>query len=105
MAKLTIDEVLGYLVEGQRLEPGMVIRRRDAIDGEWYEGKVGQVSSYRHETGERITGLSLVVEGYAPSPLRVDDEIEIVSKAELYNREMDERNRISYKNREKPWLL
>lgn len=103
MAKLIIDEI-GYFVDGQKLEPGMTIRRYDEIAGEWYEGAVRQVSSYHYETGERITGLSLVVGGYAPSPLQEGDTIEIVSKAELYNREMDERNRIIAENREKPWL-
>ncbi len=104
MAQLTIDDVLGYLVEGQRLEPGMVIRRLDIIDGNWYEGNVGKVVSTHPETHEQRTSFALIVPGYAPSPLRPGDDIEIVSRAELYNREMDERNRISYENREKPWL-
>ena len=99
MAKLISDD-MGYFVDGQRLELGMTIRRHDEIAGEWHEGKVG----YHRETREHGTGLALVIEGYAPSPLQVGDSIEIVSEAELYNREMDKRNRILYENREKPWL-
>lgn len=103
MAKLIIDDI-GYFVDGQKLDTGMTIRRRDAIDGQWYEGNVGKVISTHPDTYVQTSHLSLVVPGYAPSPLRVGDEVEIVSKAELYNREIDERNRISYENREKPWL-
>ena len=79
MAQLTIDDVLGYLVEGQRLEPGMVIRRLDIIDGNWYEGNVGKVVSTHPETHEQRTSFALIVPGYAPSPLRPGDDIEIVS--------------------------
>jgi len=78
MAKVRIDE-LGYFGDGQKLESGMVIRRYDEIDGNWYQGTVGQISSYNYETRERITGLALIVDGYAPSPMRSGDSIEIVS--------------------------
>ena len=98
MAQLVHDDVLGYMVDGQRLEVGMTIRRRDRIDGQWYEGEV------RRQGGANGFSLVFVVEGYAPSPFHVGDDIEIVSKAELHNREMDERNRIVAENREKPWL-
>jgi hypothetical protein len=104
MAKLIINEIGWHLVDGQRVDVGMTIRRQDAVSGEWYEGEVRQISSYDHEKQERVSGLALVVEGYVPSPLMPGDNIEIVSKAELYNREMDERNRIAYESREKPWL-
>lgn len=104
MAKMIIDDVMGYMVDGQRLEPGMTIRRYDEIAGAWFEGKLGNVSSWHHEKQQRISVLSLVVEGYVPSPLQVGDTIEIIGKAELYNREIDERNRIAAENREKPWL-
>ncbi len=103
MAQVNIDD-MGYFVDDQKLEPGMVIRRRDEIDEHWYEGEVGQVTSTHPETYERTLSLALVVPGYAPSPLRVGDEVVIVSKAELYNREIDERNRIAHEHREKPWL-
>lgn len=101
MAKLIIDD-LGYYVDGQKLEPGMTIRRYDG--GIWYEGEVRSVSSYDFEKQQRTYSLALAVEGYAPSPLAEGDVIEIVSKVELYNREMDTRNRIVRENRDKPWL-
>jgi hypothetical protein len=103
MAKLTFDGVI-YWVDGQKLEPGMTIRRYDEVAGEWFEGKVGWISSYDHEKQQRVSGPALVVDGYAPSPLQTGQEIVIVSRAELYEREMDERNRIAYENRAKPWL-
>jgi hypothetical protein len=93
-----------YRVDEQRVEPPMVIRRYDPVAHNWFEGKVGQISSFDPKTGQRHSSLALVVEGYAPSPLVEGDLIEIVSRAELYNREMDERNRIAYENRPKPWL-
>jgi hypothetical protein len=103
MAQLVQDD-LGFYVDGQKLEVGMTIRRYDEIAQAWFEGDLRQVSSYDHQKQQRVYALSLVVEGYAPSPLQAGDTIEIVSKAELYNREMDERNRIAFENREKPWL-
>ena len=104
MAKLITDDVLGPMVDGQRLEAGMTIRRYDDPPGKWFEGKVGRISGYDYDKQQRVSSLALVVEGYAPSPLIAGDIVEIVSKAELYNREMDKRNRIAYENREKPWL-
>jgi hypothetical protein len=103
MAKLTFDEVAFY-ADGQKLEVGMTIRRYDEIDGNWYEGKLCQVSSWNYEKQQRISALSLAVEGYAPSPLQVGQIVEIVSQAELYNREMDKHDRIIAENRDKPWL-
>ncbi len=79
MAKLTIDET-GYFVDGQKLESGMIIRRYDEIAGGWFEGEVGLVYGYDHKKQQRFPVLSLVVEGYVPSPLQKGDIIEIVSK-------------------------
>jgi hypothetical protein len=103
MGILTTDGVF-YRVDGERIETGMTIRRYDDIAAKWFEGIVSNVSSYDHEQQSRNTHLSLAVQGYAPSPLVLGQQVEIVSKAELYNREMDERNRIILENREKPWL-
>ena len=86
MAKVRID-ALGYFGDGQKLESGMVIRRYDEIDGNWYQGTVGQISSYNYETRERVTGLALIVDGYAPSPMRDGDSIEIVSSSTMNNQE------------------
>lgn len=104
MAKLIINEIGLYYADGQRVEQGMTIRRYDEVAGEWFEGEICNVSSFNHEKQQRITALSIAVKGYAPSPLQVGQEIEIVGKAELYNREIDKHNRIIAENREKPWL-
>jgi hypothetical protein len=80
MAKLTIDEI-GCFVNGQKLEPGMLIRRYDKVAKIWFEGEVRQISSYDYEKLQRVFSLSLAVEGYAPSPLQAGDTVEIVSKS------------------------
>lgn len=102
--KLFIHDVMGYVVDGQRLEPYMIIRRYDEIAHDWFEGEVGSGSSFDPQSGQRHSFLSLVVPGFAPSPLQEGQTIEIVSKEELHNREMDRQNRIAYENRPKPWL-
>ncbi len=91
MAKLKIDDVLGFMADGQRVEAGMTIRRYDEVAEDWFEGKVGSVSAYNFEQQQYVSSLALVVDGYAPSPLQEGDTVEVVSKAELYNREIDER--------------
>lgn len=103
MGKLVFDDIF-YRVDGQRLEPGMTIRRYDPIAETWIEGEVGRISGYDHKHQQRIYTLCLVVEGYAPSPLVDGDMIEIIIEAERYNRAMDERNRMLQSSREKPWL-
>jgi hypothetical protein len=82
----------------------MVIRRYDPIAEDWFEGEVGKVWGHDHETQSRRPFMALVVEGYAPSPLEEGQIVEIVSKAELYNREMDRSDEIFMKNREHPYL-
>jgi hypothetical protein len=65
---------------------------------------VSRGPSYDHEKEQIVSGLALAVEGFEPSPLRAGDTIEIVSEAELYNREMKKRNRIRAESRDKPCL-
>lgn len=77
MAKLTIDENGYFVVDGQKLEPGAIIRRYDPPF--WFEGEVGQISSWDFEKKQRVYGLALIIDGFAPSPLYLGDTIEIVS--------------------------
>lgn len=79
MAKLTIDENGYFVVDGQKLEPGAIIRRYDRYAPGWFEGEVGQISSWDFERQQRVYGLALIIDGFAPSPLYLGDTIEIVS--------------------------
>jgi hypothetical protein len=104
IAKLAYLDGIPYLTNGTKLEIGTVIRRFDEIAGDWFEGTVGKISGWDEKKKEATYALALVVEGYAPSPLQEGQLAEIVSEAELHQREMDKRNQIFMENREKPWL-
>ncbi len=77
MAKLSIQDGT-YSLDGQKLAPGMAIRRYDDAVHMWFEGEVGRTFGYDHQSGQRFEVLNLVVEGYAPSPLSPGQTIEIV---------------------------
>lgn len=80
MGKLIIDNGK-YLVDGQELKSGMDIRRYDPVAGRWFSGEVGIVHGKNFETGQRVVTFGLIGAGYAPSPLVLDDEIEILSES------------------------
>lgn len=93
MAKLIIEEDGWTHIGGQKLDSRMTIRRYDEASHSWTEGKVSLVNGV----------FCLLIAG-THLTLQNGDDIEIVSEAELYNREIDKRNHIVNENRAKPWL-
>lgn len=79
MATLSIQDGR-YLVDDLELQTGMIVRRYDEIGALWFEGQVCQLSGYNHNAGQWITAPALFVEGYAPSPFRNGDTVEIISR-------------------------
>src|SRR5436305_4033178 len=101
MAKLVFHDVLGFMADEQ-LEIGMTIRRYDEAGCCWFEGVVDKVSGWNHEKQQMTSSYVLVVPGYAPSPLAEGQEVEIVSKAELYDRARAKEDEIFTANKPKP---
>ncbi|SRR6266487_2326528 len=51
-----------------------------------------------------LAGYEQIISEYQQKNRAAEQQPDIVSEAELYNRAMDERNRIGAENRNKPWL-
>ena len=72
-----------YFVDGRELHAGMPIKRYDEVAKEWFEGKVGVVSSYNFDLKQYVSYLHLVVLGYAPSPLVAGDNVEVGEETQV----------------------
>ncbi len=68
-----------------------------------YQVTIGNIKRYRFDAPVYVNGVCIGQLGPCYSEFRNGTLITRLRR-EQYNRELDERNRISHENRDKPWL-